>query len=252
MTRILVFDTETVPCLVMGARVLGIDAKGADPYEHMAAARLEERDGKDDFQKPFAHRIVGLGMVLMDTDLGAVSVRAEAGEAEPHLLRLFHSWLAGGPVLVGWNTLGFDLPVIRYRAMYHGLPIPRLYVGMKGWEKYDARFSDVAYDLCDVLSGYGRSTSLKLSEAAALCGFPCKTDGDGGDVLARFRAGDFDWIRRYVGRDGVVTARIFLRWQLTRGSLERSVMEMLDAKLSDNSVGTPSPLEPELALGGVP
>lgn len=249
--RCLIFDLETVPCLAIAARLWGLDPEHPDAFRHAEDRRFSEGEKPSTFMKPFMHRIVGLGMVLMDTMTGEVGLKAPAGEDEPGMLRAFHSWLAGGPVLVGWNTLSFDLPVLRYRALFHGQGLPRLYgpAGQKSCDKYDYRFGDNHYDLCDVLSGYGRSTSLKLSEAASLCGVPCKTQGTGAGVLDLWKAADYQQISEYVGEDARVTARIFLRWQLTRGRLERSVMESLDAKLAICETGLVPAGEPVLELG---
>lgn len=235
--RCLVLDLETVPCLTMGERVFGIDFSiEPDPrvaYEHMVSARLAETEGKTDFQKPALHRIVGLGMVGFDTDRGIVQVHAQAGEQEAELIAAAHSWMKGEPVLVGWNTLGFDLPVLRYRALFQSVTVPLFWTGQKNFERLDYRYGDRHIDLCDVLSCYGRSTALKLSEAAALFDLPCKTRGAGDRVLPLWMAGRYEEIRAYVEEDARVTARIFLRWWESRG---RPMHDAIDAQLAGATV----------------
>lgn len=227
--RVLVLDLETVPCLVMGDRVWGIPSQD-DGYAFMAQVRDAETEGKSDFLKPAMHRIVALGMVGLDTDSGLVEVSGHAGENEAEMIGYAHAWLKGLPVLVTWNGLGFDLPVLRYRALFHGLTVPLFWSGQKSYERLDYRYGDRHIDLCDVLSCYGRSTALKLSEAAALFDFPCKTQGAGADVLALWKAGDYERIRGYVEEDARVTARIFLRWWASRG--RSGEFDALDAQLA--------------------
>jgi predicted PolB exonuclease-like 3'-5' exonuclease len=233
--RVLVLDLETIPDLVMGARVFGLDTAGPRAYEAMAGARLVETEFKNDFQKPALHRIVALGMVGITLDTGKMEVFAHAGPDEAEMVRTVHTWLVGQPVLVTWNGLGFDLPVLRYRALHHGVSSSRLFgaVGQKNWEKYDYRFGDQHYDLCDVFSLYGRSAALKLSEAAALFGFPCKTNTASADILTHWLAGEHERIRAHVEEDARVTARIFLRWWAARGRPGEFIS--LDAQLAQSA-----------------
>ena len=60
------------------------------------------------------------------------------------------------------RTGGFDLPVIRYRAMLHGVAAPEFYRldGEWKWNNYQNRFHDMHVDLMDVLSGYGASMRI--------------------------------------------------------------------------------------------
>lgn len=235
MSRFLVVDTETIPCLAMARRVWGIDPESPGAFEAIGQARRSETDGKGDtsFPKPFMHRIVGIGMVGLDLAKGTVSVVSAAGEDEAEYLRRFHLMLAGRPALIGWNSLGFDLPVIRYRALCYGIPLPLLYgATLRGYDRYDYRFGEQHFDLMDLFSGFGRSASLKLSEMAALLDLPCKTEGSGGQVLALYRAGDYLQIEAYVAEDARVTARIFLNWWASRGSAPWDTLAPLDEQLA--------------------
>lgn len=237
--RFLAFDLETIPCLQVGARLWHIDDSAPDGYEQMYAARRRETEGKQetDFLKPFMHRIVGLGMVALNLEKQTVSTVALAGDTEAEYIRQFHLMLAGNPALITWNGQSFDLPVIRYRAMYHGLPLPQLYgAKLRNFDRYDYRFGEKHFDLMDVLSSYGRSPSLKLAEMAALLDIPCKTHGSGEDVLPLYRAGDYATIKAYVQEDAQVTARIFLEWWASRGSAPWDLLKDLDEQLRTEPV----------------
>jgi 3'-5' exonuclease len=48
---------------------------------------------------------------------------------------------------VTFNGNSFDLPVLRYRAMIHGVPAPGLAA-----RPYFYRYTEDAVDLCDILS----------------------------------------------------------------------------------------------------
>jgi 3'-5' exonuclease len=62
------------------------------------------------------------------------------------------------PQLVTFNGNSFDLPVLRYRAMVHGVSAPGL-----STRPYFHRYSEDAIDLCDALSSF--------SPGGKACGF---------------------------------------------------------------------------------
>jgi predicted PolB exonuclease-like 3'-5' exonuclease len=53
------------------------------------------------------------------------------------------------PQLVTFNGNTLDLPVLRYRAMIHGISAPGL-----ATRPYFNRYTDDAVDLCDILSSF--------------------------------------------------------------------------------------------------
>ena len=94
------------------------------------------------------------------------------------------------PQLVSWNGSGFDLPVLHYRALVHGIP------GCCYWDtgendrefkfnNYLARFHARHTDLMDVLAGYQNRAWAPLDEIAQLCGLPGKLGMDGSQVVRR-------------------------------------------------------------------
>ena len=63
------------------------------------------------------------------------------------------------PQLVTFNGNSFDLPVLRYRAMVHGVSAPGL-----STRPYFHRYTEDAVDLCDPLSSFspgGKSSRLR-------------------------------------------------------------------------------------------
>ncbi|MGH6960170.1 MAG: ribonuclease H-like domain-containing protein, partial [Dongiaceae bacterium] len=121
---ILVFDIETVPDVETGRKLLGLGGlDDAAVAQAMAAQRQQIRG--NDFQPAHLHRIVAISIALRrDEELRVVSLGTEQdGEAE--LVRQFFRGIDKyRPVLVSWNGSGFDLPVLSYRALKHGIPAP--------------------------------------------------------------------------------------------------------------------------------
>jgi predicted PolB exonuclease-like 3'-5' exonuclease len=129
------------------------------------------------------------------------------------------------PTLVSWNGSGFDLPVLHYRALLHGVPAPRYWDTGDGdrdfrYNNYLNRFHNRHTDLMDVLSGYQPRAAVGLDEISVLLGFPGKMGQSGASVWNQFQAGAIEDIRNYCETDVVNTYLIYLRWELLRGNLD--------------------------------
>jgi predicted PolB exonuclease-like 3'-5' exonuclease len=227
MERLVVFDIETVPDLAAGRALLGEAAEGLD--EAALRTRLGARyarEGQDPataFLKPPLHAIACVALLVAE--------RAEAGEPwkpvrfasrhigatpEHEILALFEKTLAvrPAPMLVGFNTSGFDIPVLRYRAMALGVPMPALN-GANGRD-YGYRFGKDHLDLADRLSGYRASPMPSLAEVSALLGLTAKAGMDGTEVEPAVRAGRGDEVAAYCETDVAATWLLALRfWQAT-------------------------------------
>ena len=114
-----------------------------------------------------------------DRPLRAPCPGADLGN-ERSVLEAFFTLLTSDqdpPRLVSWNGSGFDLPVIRYRAMLHGIPAPGLYRsdGEFQFNDYQNRYHDMHVDLMDTLSGYGASTRVGLGNWCRTIGLSGKS-----------------------------------------------------------------------------
>ncbi|MGE5778794.1 MAG: ribonuclease H-like domain-containing protein, partial [Hyphomicrobiales bacterium] len=133
------------------------------------------------------------------------------------------------PQLVTFNGNSFDLPVLRYRAMMHGVSAPGLSAG-----PYFHRYTEDAIDLCDVLSSFSPQGKATLHEISRVMGLPGKSKGfDGGEVERYFREGKIKEIADYCETDIVSTYQIWLRYELFRGTLSQSTFEASERNLAN-------------------
>ena len=128
------------------------------------------------------------------------------------------------PTLVSWNGGGFDLPVLQYRALLHGVAAPRYWETGDDdtsfrWNNYLSRFHARHTDLMDVLAGYQARANAPLDEIAMMLGFPGKLGMHGGRVWDCVLAGDIVEVRNYCETDVLNTFLIYLRFELIRGRL---------------------------------
>jgi predicted PolB exonuclease-like 3'-5' exonuclease len=246
VTNFVVFDLETVPDLAIARRLLHLDATVPDETVRAAIAkkyaRLDQEPG-DVFLKALLHRVVCIGAVFAERDhdgpfhvrsLGArhIGDKDEARLIADFMASLPQDHTGKGPVLVSFNGGGFDLPVLRYRALALHIPIPAIF--RNGGRDYWYRFGWDHIDLCDMLSGFGASARPSLNEMAALLDIPAKPDGlDGSKVEAYTSAGRLDEIGNYCLSDVITTFRLLLRFALVRGELDQGMLARSELSLAE-------------------
>jgi 3'-5' exonuclease len=133
------------------------------------------------------------------------------------------------PQLVTFNGSSFDLPVLRYRAMVHGVAAPGL-----SSRPYFNRYTEDAVDLCDVLSSFSPQGKVTLHELCQVMGLPGKPDGiSGGEVEKFYLDGRIREIAEYCESDVVNTYRVWLRYELFRGRLSTGEFQASETSLVD-------------------
>lgn len=228
---VIVFDIETVPDAGATRRLLGLpDLNDLEARDALSDYFMEKTGGRNDFPRQPFHQVVAISYAQLVFEPGEegpelvvrrVASGGDAKSSERELLEGFFGLIdRRAPRLVSFNGRGFDIPVLKYRAMVHGLSCPRWFSEGDKWNNYDARYAgEYHVDLLEVLSDYGASARCSIHEVASAFGIPGKLDTAGGDVRDMFEAGAISSIRDYCETDVCTTLLIFLRWQLFTGAL---------------------------------
>ena len=237
--NVLVFDIETVPDVKAGRQLFNLkDLSDEDVALAMRALRAQ-KTGKTDFLSHFQHQIVAISAVLLSNDSLKVWSLGNPASGEKELLERFFDGIEKfSPVLVSWNGNGFDLPVIHYRALKHGVASARYWDNGDidrefRWNNYLSRFHARHLDLMDVLSGYQPRAFVPLDELALMLGFPGKMGMSGAHVWESFCSGQIDAIRDYCETDVLNTYLVYLRFQQIRGVLNAGELEYEQNRLRD-------------------
>jgi predicted PolB exonuclease-like 3'-5' exonuclease len=220
----LVFDIETVPDVDYGRRAFGLAGlSDADAASAMFALR-RQRTGSEFLPHP-QQRIVAIACALRRGDSLKLWSLGDPASGEKELLeRFFEGIERFTPDLVSWNGGGFDLPVMHYRCMLHGVRAARYWEhgdedSSFRYNNYLSRYHWRHLDLMDALAGFQPRASASLADVAALLGFPGKLGFSGAQVWDAFQAGNIDGIRRYCETDVLNTYLILLAFERMRGQL---------------------------------
>ena len=234
MQNTLVFDIETVPDVTGFARLHDLNTHTLSAAEIAEMALLARRQASgSDFMPLHLHRIVAISCVLRHSDAAGgnqlkVWSLGEAQSSEAELIQRFYDGIERyTPQLVSWNGGGFDLPVLHYRGLIHGIAASRYWDWGDDdkefkWNSYLGRYHTRHLDLMDVLAMYQPRACAPLDQMAKLCGFPGKLGMDGSKVFEAFQQGQIDAIRNYCETDVMNTWLVYLRFQKMRGTLSEA------------------------------
>lgn len=177
--NVFVFDIETVPDVVTGRRLLGSEGLSDEATANAMLSHIKEATGQG-FVKHHLQKVVAISAVFRHGESLRVWSLGETTSLEQEVIQRFFMGIEKfHPTLVSWNGSQFDLPVLHYRALYHGISAPSY------WEtgEHDTSFKYNNYlnryhlrhvDLMDMLAAYNQKAFVKLDELAVMLGLPGK------------------------------------------------------------------------------
>ncbi|AOS78938.1 MULTISPECIES: 3'-5' exonuclease [Hydrogenophaga] len=221
---VLVFDIESIPDVdgLRALRAAGTELSDEQVHAEWVAERKEK--GQSDFMPLYLQRVLVISCVFRNAEgLRIHSFVDKDCQSEGRVIQSFFQAIEKHvPQLVSWNGGGFDLPVLHYRGLRHGLEANKYWdMGEDDrefkWNNYIGRYHMRHLDLMDLLAMYSPKNNAPLDAMAKLCGFPGKLGMDGSQVYAQYLAGQTDAIRRYCETDVMNTYLMYCRFQKMRG-----------------------------------
>lgn len=223
--NVLVFDIETIPDLEGGRRIY--DLHGLDDKDTASALfNIRRQETGNEFLRLHLQRVVAISVVLRSSEGVKVWSLGDEDSSEKELIERFFAGVERfSPQLVSWNGGGFDLPVLHYRALLHGVSASRYWETGESdtsfrFNNYLSRYHQRHLDLMDMLALFNARANAPLDQIATLLGFPGKMGMSGSKVFDAFQEGNLQGIRRYCETDVLNTWLVFLRFQLMRGQLD--------------------------------
>ena len=226
MTPILAFDIETVPDVRGIRRLHAVPSHVSDGDVRAWFAHRRRVASGNDFTPLYLQRVIAIACVLRDGTSLSVWSLGEESDDEPALIRRFFDGIERfTPQLVSWNGSAFDLPVLHYRALLHGIAAARYW----DWgdddrefrfNNYLARFHTRHLDLMDILAMYQPRAYAGLDAMARLAGFPGKLGMDGAAVATAIEEGRLRDVRSYCEFDVMNTYLLYQRFRMMRGELD--------------------------------
>lgn len=221
---ILVFDIETIPDIESGKKLYALEDLSD---EEIAQAMFALRRAKvgNDFLPHYLQKICAISLVISNGSQIKVWSLGDEDSNEKELITRFYAGIDKHvPTLVSWNGSGFDLPVLHYRSLLHGVSAPLYWETGENqqsfkWNNYLSRFHYRHIDLMDLVAGYQNKAFAPLDDISSMLGFPGKMGMSGSKVWDQYLDGQIKSIRDYCETDVLNTYCVFLRFELIRGTI---------------------------------
>jgi hypothetical protein len=228
MNPILVFDIETVPDIDGLRKLYELDERVSDNDVAEMAFQMRRQKTGTDFIQHHLQKVAAISCVLREGNNFKVWSLGGLEDDEGNIIQRFFDGIDKfTPQIVSWNGSGFDLPVLHYRGLIHGVQCARYWdMGEDDkdfkWNNYISRYHSRHIDLMDLLAMYGGRANAPLDDLAKLIGFPGKLGMDGSKVWEAYQQGKLAEIRNYCETDVVNTYLVFARFQLMRGQFSKA------------------------------
>ena len=228
---ILVFDIESVPDYEAGRKIHKLTDDLSDKDVVKAMQHLQFQKSGSEFMPLHLQKIVAISVLFEKGDTIKVWSLGNKDSSEKEIIqRFFEGIEQHTPTLVSWNGGGFDLPVLNYRSLLHGIQAPRYWETGDDdtsfrYNNYISRFHWRHTDLMDVLANFQPRAGAKLDQIATMLGYPGKFGMDGSLVWEKFQEGAIDEIRNYCETDVLNTYLVFLQFEMIRGHCSRGLLE---------------------------
>ena len=243
MTPTLVFDIETIPDTDGLRNLYGLpEDTSAEDVANIALHQRRQKNGTD-FLPLHQHRICAISCALRVGDNFKIWTLGDANASEAEIIQRFFDGIDQyTPQIISWNGSGFDLPVLHYRGLIHGINASRYWDQGEDdkefkWNNYLSRYHTRHLDLMDTLAMFNSRANAPLDDIAKLCGFPGKLGMDGSKVWDAYKAGGIEDIRHYCETDVANTHLLFLRFKLMRGQLSQPAYDAEIALVRDTLTG---------------
>src|SRR5215218_8389317 len=120
---VLVFDIESIPDVAGLRAIRGAPADASDAEVYAAWTQERKDAGQSDFMPHYLQRVLVISCVFRNAEgLRVHSFVDRDGASEGNVIQTFFNALdKHTPQLVSWNGGGFDLPVLNYRGLRHGV-----------------------------------------------------------------------------------------------------------------------------------
>ncbi|PCI39281.1 MAG: 3'-5' exonuclease [Thiotrichales bacterium] len=239
--NILVFDIETIPNIELGKKLFDLDKDMPDSEvaEVMFTKREEKTDGRTRMLQVHQQKILVISVLIcMNDQIKMWSLGRDDSDEKQIVTRFFKGIekYTQKPTLVSWNGIGFDAPLLHYRALSHGVSSPSYWdTGQRNtefrWNNYQNRYHQKHTDIMDSLAMHNSYCFAPLTEIAVSLGLPGKLGMDGSKVWDNYKDGKVSEICDYCETDVLNTFLVYLKFELIRGHISQEQHDGLCSKL---------------------
>lgn len=242
LDSLFVFDIETIPDTDVLYNLTGSETEDLLSKRQELEDYSREVSGGNPFPRQLFHQVVSISALVAKIEkignyeyyrLEKVGTFSRLKMTEEEITKTFFDFLCKRiPRIVSYNGKGFDMPVMKYRAMKYGISAESMFKAGDKWSNYNQRYSiDWHCDLLEVLSDFGSSAKPKMNEVCSILGIPGKIGVDGSKVAGMFDDNRLKEIDDYCETDVLNTYLVYLNYGLLTGIIDKDAFIKMNKDL---------------------
>jgi len=209
---IAVFSIKTIPDIDGGRRLYNLQDLSDKEIANVMFYKRRQETENSEFLRLHLQRVCSLSMTVHTED--GFQLLHFNDQSEADLIQQFYDAITEYKVhLISWAGSSFDLPVLHYRSLIHGISAPQ------HWSESEEA---IAPDLQAMLTGFTEHADVPMSELATLLGLPGHLHISADKVWDSYRHGETDRISHATDSEVLNTHLIYLRFQLFLGRLDET------------------------------
>ena len=221
----LILRITTLPDANAGRAIYGLgDLPEKGIYKAMM--HLQHQHNGTEFLPLHQHRIVAISAIQVTAGSIQIKTLGEQEQSEAALLSRLAELVDTASSIVFWNAQGFDLPVINYRLLQHGIVCPTL-SRQAAMPSADPKL----VDLQAVLSANNSSAHAPFRELVQVLGLPEGAAWSGEDILKHYQAGNVQGIFQACDTEVCNVYLIYLRLQYIQGLISQGAYQAAQLQL---------------------
>ena len=211
-----VFNIETIPDVDGGRRLYDLEGLTDKEVANVMFHKRRQETGSE-LLRLHLHRIVTISVAQRSSDQFSIFSLDDESLSEKEIIEHFFNGADKDELtMVSWNGKNFDLPVLHFRSLIHGVQ------STKYWETAN---SQPHTDLMKVLAGNQADADAPLNEVATLLGFPGNMGVSHNGAWDNFQDRNIKEIRDYCEVNVLNTYLIYLRFELINGNMTHQEYE---------------------------
>ncbi|MEJ2142484.1 MAG: 3'-5' exonuclease [Gammaproteobacteria bacterium] len=228
--NLFVFEIETIPDIEGGRRLYDLAGLTDKEVANVMFHKRRQETGTENLRLHL-QRIVAISAVLRTSDdLTVWSLGGEIDSEKEMIREFFEVIEKHAPDIISWNGKRFDLPVLHFRSLVHGIKAPQYWENSEKNENltlnnFVSHSQSFHTGLMESLAGHEMPEEVPLHEVACLLGFPGKVGMSSASVWDNYRAENIALIRSSCETVALNTYLVYLRYQLIRGKLTKQEFE---------------------------
>jgi len=221
--NVLVLNIKTVPDVQSARKLYALEGLQDKEVENVLYhKRMQETEANNLLFH--LNQVVSIGVCLRtDGSFFSRSLMSPQMSEKEMLAILFDMKKENINKVISWNGDNFDIPILQYRALLHGVNSKSICNWTELTEADDAVPQHVS--LSDIFFGDNQPAQAPLDEVAAMLGFPTIESESKSIVWDAYQNGDMKNIHKHCSYDVLNTYLVYLRCLLTANEISDNEYE---------------------------